>query len=81
MVIIIIIKKKKKTGKGEGREETESQRGARDQPGLPSSRPAKKTLGTFGKAHLYQVSPHGFTRKLPRSLLFPIIPGKGKLRS
>lgn len=72
-------------GKGETREagwgiRNQVLKRVRDQPGLHSSCPAKKTLGTFGKAHLYQVSPGGFTRKLPWSLLLPIIPGKGKLR-
>jgi hypothetical protein len=60
--------------------ETEIQRMAATDPELHSSLqiPANKALG---KAHFIQASPCSFTRKLPWSLLFLIIPGKGKLRS
>lgn len=69
-----------KDRKGEERKETESQRG----PGTNLNHTVhaqQRKLGTLRRARLFQVSAHGFTRKLPWSLLFPIILGKGKLRS
>lgn len=49
--------------------------------GLRLTWTAQITLGALRRAHLFQASARGFTRKLPPSLLFPIILGKGKLRS